>query len=392
MMRRSCSLLVAAAACFPLGCGSEVGKGYTGEVLLEFHGSVTSDVPIPDGSVLVLTYPTAQGQLLIDGVIEGEFPSAFRFSTTKLPPQTEEMDVAGNGKLVRTASFGLAAVPANHPAMAHEVSEAYATGDWYPDPTQVPVTRTYRTDGGSGACTADTGCYTQNLTCQVTPCQLLGSDGDAAIKQEPIFASQVAADNWGPRDDGYYSWSITCDALATDKCYRDEYRCDTSTLGKNDFVYSFNNIFTCTVNQESGDSTLPDQSLVTSVKANFGIVWVSEDVESEYGPLKAGYNIVQYQSSIAAWLDSSKCVEDRVLAVMAAYNTAHGTHYAPFIETLTTGSSPPDPDPVARQEIADLTNPIYGQCAREAGAGVVPDPMQQNLAIEIVHTAKVATQ
>jgi hypothetical protein len=391
MMRRSCSFLVAAAACFPLGCGSEVGDGYTGEVLLDFHGSVTSDAPIPDGSVLVLTYPTAQGVLLIDGVIEGEFPSAFRFSTTKLPPQTEEMDFAGNGKLVKTASFGLAAVQANHPAMAHEVFTNYATGDWYPDPTQVPVTRTYRTDDGLGACTGGTGCYTQNLTCQVSPCQLLDSDGDAAIKQQQLF-TQAVADNWGPRDDGYYSWSITCDPFAADKCYRDEYRCGTSTLGKNDFVYWLNNIFTCTVNQESGDPTLLDQSLTTSVKANFGIVWVSEDVESDFGLLKAGYNIVQYQSSIAAWLDSSKCVEARMLAAMAAYNAAHGTHYPPFIDSLFTGNSPPDPDPVARQEIANLTNPIFAQCAREAGAGVVPDPTKQDLVIEIVHTAKVATQ
>jgi len=31
---------------------------------------VTSDVPITDNSVLVLTYPTVDGDLLIDGVTE----------------------------------------------------------------------------------------------------------------------------------------------------------------------------------------------------------------------------------------------------------------------------------------------------------------------------------
>jgi len=72
---------------------------------------------------------------------------------------------------------------------------------------------------------------------------------------------------------GFYSASITCDAYAANKCYRDVYRCDTSALGKNDFVYEPDQIFTCTVNQNQANPTLPGQSLYTSVKANFSIVW-----------------------------------------------------------------------------------------------------------------------
>jgi hypothetical protein len=116
MIDRTRLLPFAAASCLALGCGAEVGKDYTGEVLLQFHGSVTYDAPIPDDSVLVLTYQNDNGDiLLIDGLIEGAFPSAFRFSTTQLPPVVKEQDLAGDGKSLRVAVFDLAVVPANHP-------------------------------------------------------------------------------------------------------------------------------------------------------------------------------------------------------------------------------------------------------------------------------------
>jgi hypothetical protein len=55
-----------------------------------------------------------------------------------------------------------------------------------------------------------------------------------------------------------------------------------------------------------------------------------------------------------------------------------------------TGNPPPDLDATAREEIATFANQILYQCLREAGAEVVADSMKQNLAIEIVHTAKLA--
>ena len=378
MMRRFCSLLVAAAL-VALGCGSEVGKAYQGEVLLEFRGSVTSDVPITDDSVLVLTYDTDGSELLIDGVIEGDFPSAFRFSTTKPPPVTEEFDLAGNGELVKVAWFGLAAVPANHPAILPSVAPTVEVD--YSNPAVIHVTRTYY--GGTSP-------FNQDLSCQATPCQLLDSEGDASVLQDEQTVGN-ANSSWFPNDAGFYSASITCDADAANKCYRDAYRCDTSTLGKNDLVYGSDEIFTCTVNQESGDPTLPGQSLDMSVKTNFNIIWVSQDVnDQQYGPLKAGFNIVQDQSSLAAWLNSWKCVLDRSLAAMAKYNAAHGTHYPPFITDSLFGISPPDPSPQETEEISAIQDQIESQCAREAGTGVVTDSMKQNLAIEILHTAKLA--
>jgi hypothetical protein len=165
-------------------------------------------------------------------------------------------------------------------------------------------------------------------------------------------------------------------------------------LGKNDLVYGSDEIFTCTVNQESGDPTLPGQSLEMSVKTNFGIVWVSQDVNDQhygpYGPLKAGYNIVQDQSSLAAWLNSWKCIWDRNLAAMARYNAAHGTSYPPYITYYPFGTSPPDPNPQETEEISAIQAQIESQCAREAGTGVVADSTKQNLAIEILHTARLA--
>jgi hypothetical protein len=381
MMRRSCLLPVAAVAA--LGCGSEVGKEYKGEVLLEFRGSVTSDVPITDDSVLVLTYNTGRSELLIDGVIEGDFPSAFRFSTTKPPPGSDEEDLAGNGELVKVAWFGLAAVPANHPAILPSVAPTVEVD--YSNPAVIHVTRTYY--GGTSP-------FNQDLSCQATPCQLLDSEGDDASVLQAEQTVGNANSSWFPNDAGFYSASITCDAYAANKCYRDVYRCDTSALGKNDFVYEPDQIFTCTVNQESGDPTLPGQSLYTSVKANFSIVWVSQDVNDQhygpYGPLKAGYNIVQDQSSLAAWLNSWKCIWDRNLAAMARYNAAHGTSYPPYITYYPFGTSPPDPNPQETEEISAIQAQIESQCAREAGTGVVTDSMKQNLAIEILHTARLA--
>lgn len=125
---------------------------------------MTSDVPITDNSVLVLTYPTVDGDLLIDGVTEGNFPSAFRFSTTKPPPVTEEIDFTGNGKLVKTAQLGLAAVPASHPAIVSPVS--LDPGIHYADPTPVHVTRTYYDD---------TSLFTQDLTS--LPCRRIRIPG-----------------------------------------------------------------------------------------------------------------------------------------------------------------------------------------------------------------------
>jgi hypothetical protein len=384
MLRRLFFAPWAVTPLLALGCGSEVGEDYTGEALLDFHGSVTSDMPIPDDAELVMTLSGPDGIHLIDGVIEGDFPSDFRFSTTSVPPETEDYLIGG--KTVKLALMAFAVVPKNHPAIFPPSSEGINVND-STDPGNVSVQRTYCQGAGCSnePCTGGAGCYKQDLSCAVTPCELLDSEGDPAIK-DILAAPQVSGEVCAPGD-ACYSWSITCAPDTIDSCYRDAYRCDMSGAGVNDFADLFAATrFECEVIDELGDPSVPQQAIWSSVKSNFGIIWADQDAEDlEFGSLKAGYNIIKAYGSVAAWLDAAKCIQDRTLAAMVEYNDEHGTSYPPFVHN----GSREGIDPAAIDELNRLSDNIMFECEREAGAGPVADTAQQDLAIEIVHVTNL---
>ena len=387
MMRRLGLLSGSAAALMTLGCGTEVGDDYTGEVLLEINGSVETDLPIDEDSALVLTSPGPNGIHLVDGVIEGDFPSAFRFSTNELPPETESLPMGD--KVVDVAWMGFAVVPADHPPSVPVTGESYW---WESNPEGITAGRTWCQGAAcSQPCAGGQGCYTQDLRCQATPCELVESEGDASILDESV--STVGREGeLGVPGGGRYSWAIDCDVDSPDRCYRQVYRCDTSEAGENAIVElplplegSPAQVLSCEVTDATGDASVRELNLMTSVEANFGVVWVSEDAEvEEFGALKAGYNIIKFYDSVESWIEFTRCMHHRAVEAMAEYNATHGTSYAPFV-----GATSYVEDSELRAELDVITDQVIVECQKQTGQGVVTDPAGADLAIEIVHVPDI---
>ena len=350
----TCGLILVAMA---TGCDAEVGENYTGELLFELRGQVTTDLTVDSDTVLALGFPTLEGTEIVDGRVTGEFPSSFRFEIDEAPPAGSFTPLESPGGT--EIAFGyLLMLPRDH-------ARVLPYGQWDHE--------TENTDGSYMAtysvCADDGRCFEQDGRCWYEPCELVAADGD------PIPESEV--ERGGESEmarfyDTAFTFVVAChegDALGT--CYREYRQCEIEGETAQG-AWSDGTVEHCEVLAERGSAELRDDTLRTGFAANFMLVYAPRPVSTPMGDLQAGYNILGFTVPTAEeWLAARRCESDAVIAAHREYNEEQGTDFVPY-------STSRDVPTAIEERIAELQ-----EACPQVDSGHVVDPSAEPLSIRI---------
>jgi hypothetical protein len=306
-----------------LGCDAQVGDEYTGEAMFELRGHVVA--PPNESSDLVpalafYTQGTAGGEdafgnavkvVLMDGKLEGIFPSDFRLRVAGPPPMPAENLGVAMGYVVL--------VPRDH-VPSFEMPYSITADLSYPDIEDDNLVVEHRE-----YCSVTGECFERDYTCVNHPCELIAEAGD------PEHAEAGA--NYGTSaclPDVCYHQEASCNHEQS--CYRQTYRCDVSAAGAEqhgDYVS------VCTKTAERGETSLKLLKEYAQVASNLGLIYATGDAPAGGSllgieGLKAGYNLVELTAaeSDQTFLDYAGCRFDANVQALAEVNVANGTEYS----------------------------------------------------------------
>ncbi|HYQ27209.1 MAG TPA: hypothetical protein VER04_08315 [Polyangiaceae bacterium] len=300
-----------------LGCEAEVGPEYVGDVTLELRGHVV--VPPDDAQDLVpaLVFQSSEidgsgvgHQLadIIDGKLEGVFPSDFKLRVAGPPPLPPGLDF----------NLGyVALVPREHPA---SLELPLNDGRLDPDSDEDSFTEHRQLCTGSGKCVE------RDYACVAQDCEIIDSVGSPEqLQGQATFGESESVCSLGT--------CYTAEEMCSDdvSCYRRSLRCDVSAPRAE--LYDMSRVATCTKTAESGDPSVLELQDYARIVSNLFVVYSAVDHPAGAEPfglqdVKAGYHLVKFAQvdSDQSFIDYANCRHDARDAAVAAQNEAHGTH------------------------------------------------------------------
>jgi hypothetical protein len=313
---------VGLAAWSSLGCDAQVGDDYTGDVMFELRGHVIAPTNESNDLVPALAFFTtgtpggkddlgsAVKVVIIDGKLEGVFPSDFSLKVAGPPPMASDSLGMAMGYVVL--------VPRDH-VESFELPSSTTTDFTYPDiedDTRFVEHRRY--------CSVSDECFERDYSCVQQPCELIAETGDPAhAEANARFGSGACL------PDVCYSQTTSCNEEAS--CYRQTYRCDVSAPGAEE---QDDHVNVCTLTAERGETSLKLFEEYARIAANLMVIYASADDpegSSLLGleGLKTGYNLLQLPvaESDQAFIDYADCRFDASVQALAEVNEANGTQY-----------------------------------------------------------------
>lgn len=311
------SLLLASS----LGCDSQTGESYTGEVLLELEGRILLEDDAE--AVPTLAFITDGGIALVKGDVEGDVPSDFRFTVTEPPPP----EALSQGVALGWLLFA----PADAPLR-------YVRGEFESDYGEQALDREVgdRFSVSERECWPDGACVERQLACVVEACQLVEGSGDRSLLDTPDRVGLLDVP-WSNGNEWYLAGQV---CTPEDECYREIRRCPDANLdlARGDFrsAYVSGGVIDCTLESERGDlgaSQLPSLSRAS----NKHVVLYSQDGSVPEGfemplrdpaALRPGYNLIEYPRDTAPdWMQRTRCLWDAPFTARDEYNAEHGTDF-----------------------------------------------------------------
>lgn len=281
-------LLALLASTAGWGCDAQVGDRYTGDVSFEVHGHVITREGATQDLVPAFVFytkgpdgpwgPTAKLEIM-DGELEGVYPSDFRLRIAGPPPGSEEYGVA----------FGfIALVPRDRAFSFESPAEDHR---WYPpdaDGTWLEH-RTYTSSAGAQ--------LTRDYSCTRPPCEVIGHDGSDEREPDGSLNTLHACNL-----DTCYEARVDCSDH--ESCYREYTRCDVSKPGSEHGSVQK----VCTKIAESGDSSARPMEEYVQTAANYFVIY-SDRAEHPVPGIKPGYNLLRFTpaDSEQAFLDYARC-------------------------------------------------------------------------------------
>jgi hypothetical protein len=305
-----------------LGCNAQVGDEYTGDVMFELRGHVVAPPDESDDLVPALAFFTAGTPggkddlgpaakvVLLDGKLEGVFPSDFRLKVAGPPPMAPDNLGVALGYVVL--------VPRDH-VESFELPSTTSTGFSYPDAEDESLVIEHRE-----YCSITGDCFERDYSCVKQPCELIAEEGDPEHAEATVsFGSSACL------PDVCYEQTASCNHEQS--CSRQTYRCDVSAPGAE---ASNKQVSVCTKTAERGETSLKLFEEYALVASNLAVIYatVDEPVGSSLlglQGLKAGYNLIELTAaeSDQAFLDYAGCRFDASVQALAEVNEANGTQY-----------------------------------------------------------------
>jgi len=305
-----------------LGCEAQVGTEYTGDVMLELRGHVVAPTDESNDLVPALAFftsgtPAGEDDLgpavkveLVDGKLDGVFPSDFTLKLAGPPPMgPDQMGMAlGYVVLVPRDHVRSFELPSNS---STEYIDEDADGSFTEH-------RQY--------CMRSGECLERDYSCVTQPCEVIAEAGDPEHAEADIKFGDSACVR-----DVCYRQTVKCNDEQS--CYRRTVRCDVSAPGaETDFD---DQVKICTKTGESGDTSIKQLSEYALVASNLWVIYASADNPAGSSllglkGLKAGYNLVQLTAaeSDQGFIDYANCRFDARVNALAEYNASNRTHYA----------------------------------------------------------------
>jgi hypothetical protein len=288
--------VTSAAALFLSACGSVAGPDYTGEVTLALGGQVVDLSEKDQDLVPALSFFSPTSLVLLDGDVQGKFPSEFVFRVSEAPP--EEAMVSGFEDPESLALGNLVMVPKDHPqriAFEDFIATTPSSELGEPDPDTGEYTRV------DTACSPDeSDCEVRTYTCRPANC-------------EPVLSREgPASEAWNWSDGLVTCTAGTCLTLAQtcdeERCEQKMWACETEvTMDRNFADGTFDR---CSLERVEGTRPVLDRissyfilDLVVAFAAEAMVLPVL-DVQ-----LEQGYNVLRSMppESNEAWANERAC-------------------------------------------------------------------------------------
>jgi hypothetical protein len=302
-----------------LGCAAQVGTEYTGDVLLELHGHVVAPPDAPNDLVPALAFThvthfaddvsggSEWSAELIDGKVEGVFPSNFKLSITETPP-------AGAHE-VRLGYVVL--VPRDHPRSL-ELATGYSGSD-----SEVGADGSFTEH--RGACTSSGRCAEADYSCTIEPCEVIYSAGDPGHPEGDISYDDNACG-------GRVCYQEVSHCRDDASCFRQVLRCDLSAPGSR--FEARDQVARCSKTGESGDATVGALTDYAQVVSNLIVSYATTEQPSGVRApglevVRAGYQLTRLTAaeSEQSFIDDASCRFAARVQALAEVNEASGTHY-----------------------------------------------------------------
>ena len=325
-----------------IGCDSQVGTGYTGEVQFSLQGNVELDAD--SGLVPALAFEKSGNRTIdgpealevVDGEVSGVFPSKFRLDMTRSPPEAALSRLMGAviGGTGSAAYGAIVMLPSNHAASIPRATVEEILGppsfpatlpDGSPDPAWVPsppqlVQKIFTN------CSTDGRCRVRKTSCTQSDCTLFASAGTPTPPEASIMALESAGEVCGVGFPYCYGAKSSCSLAG---CHEDFYQCDLTNLGPYDAANG-SSVTRCALVEESGDASLTAILDLKSVATEYGILYSTVDVpDSLVGNVKRGYNLMALPFLTQdEWVAIRTCQDNATVQARQQYNAEHGTSYA----------------------------------------------------------------
>jgi hypothetical protein len=295
--------LTAVALVPALACDSQVGTGYSGEVMLSLQGSVTLADPNATDLVPVLAFLGQDGTnnlyFLVDANVQGQFPLGFRMDVTSPPPATYKLTKSDGSPLSsfkgEMALGYIAAVPRQHPAtLPAFIAGIYSDGQ---GPTGLgPWTGKESLCPGvkisiSGSCPG----IHQSLECRPASCPVV-----AEVPVTETFAAALGPVNFltasalwtfaGPI--GFMPIRTTCSADQT--CHTDVYSCDAPGPSEKT-IFTIDGIAaTCSILDVQVDPPFKGDEQPMNAASGVGVMYLTEkNTIPGIGTMGPGYVLIE---------------------------------------------------------------------------------------------------
>jgi hypothetical protein len=325
-LRRVVSLFCLGAFGVAGGCDSEAGSEYTGEVLLKLDGTVTATSAIDSSLVPALLFvtPTGSTSYVVDGKMTGEFPSRFTFKVASPPPESAFFAPSGSDLHGQVAMADFALLPSNHPktldALNYTNNVSTCTTAEFGQPCTVDNT----------FCNSKNACFVQHLGCVHTQCPIAFSSGDATLSESDLSVNANAYSSIDSTGSIATVYRGVFDHADINHNHQEIRVCQWS--GIYDTVWTEGYVDQCTLNSETGDTSVDVLTSISLMGRGLSIVYMSEaNPSSSIGPLKKGYNVLrsgpQTEDELVAF---TKCQADANYLAVLEYNQTNGTTYLPM--------------------------------------------------------------
>jgi hypothetical protein len=303
---------VAALSCLGgYGCDAQVGQQYSGEVMLELRGHVTSaDQPTQDVVPALMTYgdrapaPNDNGGPvpivhIMEGKLEGIFPSDFKLSIAGPPPQSERYGMALGFVVL---------VPREH----QTIIEPPDTSSWDGPAEDSSVYDEHRT-----ICMRSGECVERDYECVEELCELISVEGEHRDGSESSSRGYTACNNG-------ICYALEAECIDDPSCYRAAWRCDTRRPGSTTGTWEAGKtVKTCTQVGESGDTSVKPLEEQVLLAHDLWVFYVERDKmtpEAESSGFRPGYNLVRMTAATSdeRFLEYANCRFEQDVAAKRA--------------------------------------------------------------------------